>query len=77
MKPVETFRQGQVVASVWDNKGNNGSFRTVSLCKNYKNKAGEWKSAYSFGTKDAEGLIVVVKQALLFMRGGSFEEAKV
>ena len=69
MKPVETFRQGQVVASVWQNNVNKGSFRTASLNKNYKAKDGEWKSVNSYGVKDIKDAMSVLDKALVYLEG--------
>lgn len=48
-KPVANVRIGSVTASIWENKGDKGSFLSASFQRSYKDKDGNWKNSESFG----------------------------
>ena len=48
-KPVKTFRDGAIKATVWGNESDKGTFYSVDVVRSYKNdETGEWKDTTSF-----------------------------
>jgi hypothetical protein len=47
-KPVEKFRDGPVHASIWENQGPKGAFRTASFEFRYKDAQDKWQSGHSY-----------------------------
>lgn len=63
-KPIETLREGNVNAAIFENEGPRGAFRTATIQLRYKDKeSGEWKTGNSFGPKDLESLEKIAKEA--------------
>ena len=40
-KPVDRIRVGAIEASIWENPGKNGSWKSVTLVRTYKDKDGK------------------------------------
>lgn len=77
-KPAASFRCGNVKATVWQNIGQQGPFYSVAFSRPFKDAAGNWKNAASFGLNDLEALSGAayqarewVRQAYEFGRDGS------
>lgn len=51
-KPAATFRMGTVKATVWANEANGKTFYSVTFSRGYKDEAGKWHDADSFGRDD-------------------------
>jgi hypothetical protein len=47
-KPVDKFRDGPVHASIWENQGPKGAFRTASFELRYKDSEQQWQSGHSY-----------------------------
>jgi len=66
-KPAQTFRKGTVKAAVWENKGKDGVFHSVTFSRSYKNAEDSWRNTSSFNSGDLEALADVAFQARLFI----------
>jgi len=66
-KPVETFKAGAILASVFVNeiKANGKSFtkKSISIRKNYKDRDDNWQSTNSYDFNDLPKLAIVARQA--------------
>ena len=62
-QPEKTFRLGRCSASVFLNKGKNGSFRSVTLQRRYR-EGEKWKSSASFTLADLPYAVMVLEMAL-------------
>jgi hypothetical protein len=47
-RPVDKFRDGPVHASIWENQGPKGAFRTASFELRYKDDQDKWQSGHSY-----------------------------
>lgn len=47
-KPTETFRDGNLKATIWKNFGEKGNFFTVNLTRTYKDEKGDYHDSDSF-----------------------------
>lgn len=67
-KPVQTFREGAIGASLWKREGQNGGFYEFTLTRSYKKS--EDKAGYSqcFREYNGEALVKVIGQAVEFIR---------
>lgn len=50
-KPAQSFRYGNIEASIWANETEKGTMYNVTLTRHFKD-AGEWKKTDSFGRDD-------------------------
>lgn len=50
-KPVDQVRLGTIVASIWKNDGDNGTWYNVTLQRSYRTDDG-WEYSDSFGRDD-------------------------
>lgn len=66
-KPVTTLRCSSIKASIWKNDGEKGPFYNVTVARSYKSPDGIWKNAESFGAADLDALLVVAKQAKVWI----------
>jgi hypothetical protein len=62
-RPVKEIRLGRIVAAIWRNEGEKGTFHNVSVSRLYRTEAGEWKRAESFGRDDLPLVAKVADQA--------------
>ncbi|MBU0980833.1 MAG: hypothetical protein KJ709_08570 [Nanoarchaeota archaeon] len=67
-QPEIKFRAGAISASVWENEvekqdGTTGSYKTISLQRCYKDKAGDWKNCNSMRANDLPKAMVVLTKA--------------
>lgn len=51
-KPDLVVRDGSLKATVWNNRGDNGSYHTVAFAKTYEDKEGDLKDTQSFYQSD-------------------------
>lgn len=64
MQPVQKYQSGAIVASVWKNKGKEGSeFLSVSLQKRYKDEKGVWQNSSSYKPGDIPKAMLVLQKA--------------
>ncbi len=67
-KPETKFRAGALSATIWKNAGKNKegqdtSYFSVSIDRNYTDKAGVWKSTNSLRVNDLPKAALVLKKA--------------
>ena len=65
-QPEKTFRLGRCSASLFLNKGKNGSFRSVTLQRRYR-EGEKWKSSTSFTLVDLPYAVIVLEMALHYV----------
>lgn len=72
-RPIETFREGDVSASVWGRdvqyKGSLRTFYSVSFERSYRDRDGSYRYTKTFGLSDLGLLMHLAKQASDFIRG--------
>ncbi len=51
-QPVDRIRVGRVEASIWENEGKNGPWKSVTLSRAYEDQDGNLKSTSSFSGTD-------------------------
>lgn len=64
-KPIDTFKNGPVQVSIWENNGAKGAFRAATIQLRYKDGNGAWKTGASYGAADLEHLENAAKEARL------------
>lgn len=47
-RPIETFRDGRLKASIWRNEGKEGDYHSVTFAKTYEDKNGKLQDSHSF-----------------------------
>lgn len=63
-KPIQTFREGAVGASIWLKEMESGTFLDVTFSRSYKNdETGECGYSRTFSQRHLEGLAKVASQA--------------
>lgn len=71
--PEKKFIAGAVSATIWNNTGMQSdageehSFQTISLSRNYKNKAGEWQSTNTLRINDLPKASIVLNKAYEYL----------
>ena len=71
-KPAQTFRKGTVKAAVWENKGKDGVFYSVTFSRSYKAGEDGWRNTSSFNGNDLNALADVAFQAEFFIFKNKF-----
>ena len=66
--PVETFRDGRLKATVWENTGDNGTYHTVSLAKVYEDREGKLQETNSFSGAELLRVAELAREAHAFTR---------
>ena len=62
-RPVETLREGQLKAAIWQNESNNGKYHSVTVARTYKDQDGNLQDTSSFRAKDMLGLSELARRA--------------
>ncbi|MBR9692667.1 hypothetical protein GOV07_01915 [Candidatus Woesearchaeota archaeon] len=64
-QPVKKFRAGAITATVWDNeaKEGEGTYKTVSFERSYKDKEGAWQRTTSLRMNDLPKASLVLQKA--------------
>jgi len=65
--PVETFRLGRIKAAVWENEADSKKFYNVTFARTYRDDAGNYHDADSFGRDDLPLLAKVADKAHSFI----------
>jgi hypothetical protein len=60
--PVDSFSDGPVQVSIWENKSAKGAFRAATLQLRYKD-GDDWKTALSYGANDLLHLEAAAREA--------------
>lgn len=47
-KPIDTLRDGQIKATIWENFGEQRNFFSVTFTRTYKDEAGKYRDSDSF-----------------------------
>lgn len=66
--PLETFRDGRLKATVWENAGENGTYHTVSLAKVYEDRDGKLQETNSFSGSELLRVAELAREAHAFTR---------
>ena len=71
-KPVQTYKAGNISASVWENQirnkdGTNGTYHTVSLARSYQDKQGAWQTTTNLRVGDLPKAELVLKKSYEFL----------
>lgn len=51
-RPVETLRDGNIKASIWENTRNENTIHSVQFRKSYRDKEGQYRDTDSFSGND-------------------------
>jgi len=65
-KPVYKIRVGGIEVAVWENKSsgtNNGTFETISMHRNYKDKNNDWQTTATLRTGDIPKAVLALQKA--------------
>jgi hypothetical protein len=73
-RPVETFREGAIGASVWRREGRNGPFYEFTLSRSYVKSEEEAGYSQSFRQQNELALIKVITQVAEFIRAQEGEK---
>lgn len=68
-QPIKRIRVGAIQATIWENKGANGAYPSVSITRSYKTVAGDFKDTTSFRAQDLLTVGIVANQAANFLDG--------
>jgi len=71
-KPEKKFRAGALSATIWSNQGRTRTgeettYATVSIERNYKDKQGNWQSTNSFRTGDLPKAALLLNKAYEYL----------
>ena len=66
VQPEKTIRVGGIQVSIWDNSSDKGSYKSISVVKNYK-VGDEWKQAKSFQASDIQLLKLAFDETLKYL----------
>ncbi|MEM7670831.1 MAG: hypothetical protein AAF317_17165 [Pseudomonadota bacterium] len=62
-RPIETLREGQLKAAIWQNESDNGKYHSVTVARTYKDQDGNLQDTSSFRAKDMLGLSELARRA--------------
>lgn len=68
IRPVETFRDSKLKASVWRNEGKEGPYYTVTLAKTYEDRNGRLQDSHSFTGGELLRVAELAREAHSFVR---------
>lgn len=71
-KPEKKFRSGSVSATIWKNEykyeGKDMVTHSITIERNYKDKADAWQTTSSFNTNDLSDVAVVAEESRKYLR---------
>ena len=67
-QPVETFRDGRLKASIWQNQSKDGDYHTVTLAKTYEDKQGRLQDSHSFSASELLRVAELAREAHGFIK---------
>jgi hypothetical protein len=67
-QPDAKFRAGGVTATVWQNRGEKGTYATVKLSRSYMDKDNSWKETNSFRESDIPKAALVLNEAYKYLQ---------
>ncbi len=62
-KPEKTIKAGSLVLTIWNNNTEKGSFKTITIQRNYKDSKGEWKHTNNLRTNDLPKATLLLNKA--------------
>lgn len=62
-KPIETLRDGNVKAAIWENKSKKGKFHSVTFSRSYRDSEGNYADTNSYSGADLLKLSRVAEQS--------------
>lgn len=63
MAEPEHIRVGAIDITIWTNDGSNGSYRTVTINRSYKDASGTWQKSQTFRANDIPKVILGLQRA--------------
>ena len=64
--PEKKIKVGGIQLSIWPNKGDKGTFYSVTITKTYKD-GNEWKQSKSFKPNDLEKVRIAIEEAQRYL----------
>ncbi|MBW3011729.1 hypothetical protein KY311_00945 [Candidatus Woesearchaeota archaeon] len=65
--PEKKFKAGPIAVAVWRNKGEKGTYYSVSFEKRYKTDKEEWRSTKTLNMNDLPKAIVALQKAYEYL----------
>ena len=62
-KPVKTYKAGVLSLSLWENEAEEGTFKSFTFNKSYKDKDDSWQQTQILKTTDLPKLKLLLEQA--------------
>ena len=62
-QPIETYKANGVELSIWQNRGQNGDYRTATIQRSFKDANGNWKSTRTLRLNDLAILAALASEA--------------
>ncbi len=75
VQPETKFKAGSVTATVWQNKGEKGTYATVKLSRSYMDRDSSWKETNSFREGDIPKAELVLQEAYRYLQLKGKKEA--
>ncbi len=67
-KPIHEIKSGSIKASIWENKGKDKSFFSVTIVKSYKSKKDNaWKNTTAFNDYDLAEILKVITDTKAYL----------
>lgn len=66
-KPEQKFKAGSVTATVWTNNTTKGTYSTIQLGRNYKDKDNKWNFTNSLKDSDIPKAVLVLNKAYEYL----------
>ena len=67
-RPVETFRDGRLKATVWQNESEKGVYHSVSLAKIFEDQSGKLRETNSFSAGELLRVAELARESHAFVR---------
>ena len=62
-KPAFKAKSGSCEVALWNQKGANGDFRTVSMQRSYRDKDGNWQKTQTLRVNDIPDVVLCMQKA--------------
>ncbi len=62
-KPEKIIKAGSLILTIWNNSSEKGSFKTITLQRNYKDSKGEWKHTNNLRLNDLPKASMLLNKA--------------
>jgi len=67
-RPIETFRDGRLKASIWQNESDKGPYHTVTMAKVYEDRSGKLQETNSFSSGELLRVAELAREAHTYVR---------